>query len=338
MKILLIRQIRKSNFSHTIQQYVTKFPSSVLSGGVPATYILELDYSEYLDEALHDAYELREQLALNETLDRNQRVWYILKVALAERGYGIRLFSTMHELEQIFLEWEPSNDKGSDSGNDKEEENDDDDGGDGDGVAVNQMRQFVVQEYMTHPMLVDNKKFHLRVYVVTSGALKIWVYTGILALFAKDTYMHPSEDISLLRHLTNTCFGYKKSVAQPFVTTLDLLPLESHLKLKIREQINSLVVDLFKAALGQPTQFQPLPNAFEIYGLDFLPCETGELKLLEVNAYPDFKQSGEDLGDVISGLFERVVQNVVAPYFNVSEPAAKQEDFELVLDENMHHF
>lgn len=46
------------------------------------------------------------------------------------------------------------------------------------------------------------------------------------------------------------------------------------------------------------------------------------VSLLEVNSYPDFKQTGDDLGAVIEGLLEETVKIAVAPFFGVT---AEQE-------------
>lgn len=39
--------------------------------------------------------------------------------------------------------------------------------------------------------------------------------------------------------------------------------------------------------------------------------------LLEVNAFPDFKQTGGDLSDLVGGFWEGVVKVAVAPFFGV---------------------
>ena len=38
------------------------------------------------------------------------------------------------------------------------------------------------------------------------------------------------------------------------------------------------------------------------------------VSLLEVNSYPDFKQTGDELSSLIDGLFEGVVDVVVKPF------------------------
>jgi tubulin--tyrosine ligase len=54
--------------------------------------------------------------------------------------------------------------------------------------------------------------------------------------------------------------------------------------------------------------------------------------LLEVNSYPDFKQTGEVLSDVISGLFEHTVKYAVAPFFDVNFQGSFGDNMEKVLD------
>lgn len=41
------------------------------------------------------------------------------------------------------------------------------------------------------------------------------------------------------------------------------------------------------------------------------------MSLLEVNAYPDFKQTGDELGSVIQGLLDETARIAVAPFFGV---------------------
>ncbi len=90
-------------------------------------------------------------------------------------------------------------------------------------------------------------------------------------------------------------------------------------------QICEVTGEIFEAAArGQMVHFQTLPNAFEVFGVDFLVDAEGTAWLLEVNAFPDFKQTGEELRGLIQGLWEGVVDLAVAPFFGVE--GAKSED------------
>ena len=67
---------------------------------------------------------------------------------------------------------------------------------------------------MSHPPTIENlqgKKFHLRAYCVAKGALDVYLFPKILALFSSVPYSRPSlregEDettIDLRAHLTNS--------------------------------------------------------------------------------------------------------------------------------------
>ena len=63
--------------------------------------------------------------------------------------------------------------------------------------------------------------------------------------------------------------------------------------------------------------FQTMPNAFEVFGLDYLVDESGRAWLLEINAFPDYRQTGEELKDLVGGLWEGVVRVFVGGFFGV---------------------
>ena len=88
------------------------------------------------------------------------------------------------------------------------------------------------------------------------------------------------------------------------------------------EQICQISGEIFEAAArGMTVHFQPLPNAFELFGVDFLVDAQGTTYLLEVNAFPDFRQTGDELQDLIGGLFEEVINVAVRPFFGMGEEA-----------------
>jgi hypothetical protein len=93
--------IRKHYLSTTIANWITKYPDSVLKKHVKPSVEFEVDYAEFLDDALVEAWELKESWARNEELDGDEdeeeaakkKEWWILKPGMSERGQGIRLFS-----------------------------------------------------------------------------------------------------------------------------------------------------------------------------------------------------------------------------------------------------
>ncbi|KAL4884697.1 survival protein sure-like phosphatase/nucleotidase [Aspergillus karnatakaensis] len=345
--------IRKHYLSNTVTNWVTKHPESVLSKHVTVSVDFELDYAEFLDDALLEAYELRESLEKNESLPDNEKEWWILKPGMSDRGQGIRLFNSEDQLREIFEEWEVDSDE--------EDEEDEDEGGTGagNGVVTSQLRHFIAQPYIDPPLLLsacNNRKFHIRTYVLATGSLKVYVYKEMLALFASKPYTSPNSSSSsdtedydpvadLTAHLTNTCFQdntlpesetVQRFWALPDPPSSSPLATASDWKESVYSQICSITGELFTAASrGMMIHFQTLPNAFEIFGVDFLVDEKGTTWLLEVNAFPDFGQTGEELRDkVVGGLFESVIETAVGDFFglNGEKENEKEKGLKLVVD------
>ncbi|KAJ4381941.1 hypothetical protein N0V85_008641, partial [Neurospora sp. IMI 360204] len=318
--------IRKHFLSSTVENWVAKHPSSALKTHVKRAEAFEVDYAEFLDDSLVEAFDLRASLEKNDQLIEEGNLekveWWILKPSMSDRGQGIRLFSTMEELQSIFDGWEVESDSedednnsdaDSDAGDRPQPNGDDNDAN----INTSHLRHFIAQPYIHPPLLLpelQNRKFHIRVYVLAIGALKVYVYKDMLALFAGTPYTPPTpldpsfseEELDLSAHLTNTCLQtyLSPNAAENSVHRFWDLPTLSpeHFPQakaeEIWDQICEVTGELFEAAArGMMIHFQPMEQAFEVYGLDFLVDADSEGKntawLLEVNAFPDFKQTGE---------------------------------------------
>ncbi|KAJ2475634.1 tubulin--tyrosine ligase, partial [Coemansia sp. RSA 2052] len=104
-------------------------------------------------------------------------------------------------------------------------------------------------------------------------------------------------------HLTNTCLqakheGFDESNAVMRFWSLDL----SQDKLEhIFDQICKILSDTFAAVSNESTSFQAWANCIEQFGFDFLVDEDCNASMLEANAYPDFKQTGDGLKSIVEG-------------------------------------
>lgn len=388
MNAYIIRKalIRKHYLSNTISSWLVKHATSCLSRRFAPAVDFELDYAEFLDDALLEVYELHDAFARNEEKPPEDREWWILKPSMSDRGQGIRLFSSEAELQAIFDEWEAQNP-------DSEDEIDTDvaklemtarsqheatqaSNAARDYITTSHLRHFTAQPYISNPLLFpeapfNNRKFHIRTYVVVAGALRVYVYKHMLALFASVAYEPPSamykhaeeeegdcetDLIQRLRdvHLTNTCVQSASEATSNLsgrgdpnfhVHLFADLPLAEKAHDTIVAQVHDTTAELFRAALAHPVNFQPLPQSFEVFGFDFLVSsnccsgheDTPELNawLLEVNAFPDFAQTGASLRDVVvQGLFEEVVSEIIGPHFAVprGEATPKEPGLVKVLD------
>ncbi|KAI3398954.1 hypothetical protein diail_7981 [Diaporthe ilicicola] len=356
--------IRKHFLSSTVDHWVAKNPESPLRNHVNASEPFEVDYAEFLDDALDETFDLRASLQRNgegpgagggddeaeaqASTEAKDREWWILKPSMSDRGQGIRLFSTMEELQEIFDGWEADEPSEDDDDDDDEDKREDDgagaDGGAGDEDRINtsHLRHFVAQPYIHPPLLLPecgNRKFHIRAYVLCVGALKVYVSRSMLALFAGRAYTAPWEnenkkngsnndededDVSYLdAHLTNTCIQGPKADAGSVRRFWDVPGLSGAAKDDIFAQVCTVTGEVFEAAArAMMVHFQPLPFAFEVFGLDFLVDAGGRAWLLEVNAFPDFKQTGDGLRDVVAEFWEGAVSRGVAPFVGVESSSS----------------
>jgi tubulin--tyrosine ligase len=119
---------------------------------------------------------------------------------------------------------------------------------------------------------VSCTKFHLRAYCVASGALKVFLYTRILALFSSVPFVLPGagdSNPSLKPHLTNT--SLQADLGEASVRLLsELVGCQIFSPGWVRkssevtqedvndliDQMREILSETFKAALENPVHFQ----------------------------------------------------------------------------------
>ena len=276
--------IRKHHLAHVLHAFSVKNPTRPVPA--PRTWTLDLQFADELDELLSDdLYDVREALERNDTACPTS--WFILKPGMADQGNGIRLFSSVEQLEHIFQAFE--------------DDDDDEEAG-----ITSQLRHFVIQDYISAPLLVapdhTARKFHLRVYVICVGGLHVYMHDDMLALFSDTEYAPPTGEMQDLRgHLTNTCYqnGTEKEnvylwrdlVGQPACLASERFTLtQAHID-AVRLSAAATIGAIFEA-VGREASFhwQMWPNAFEIFGVDLLVGHDASKPhalctwLLEINA------------------------------------------------------
>lgn len=290
--------IRKSQFAYNMAKYLSKNPDSVLKKAIPETWQFELDHVDYFDEAMNEVFEVERDLQ-----EEGGNHMFIIKPSMANKAAGIKVFNNLDSLRAIFEEEE------SDSDADSEDY-------DEDAEDLSQVREWVIQRYVQNPLLVNKRKFHIRAYVMAKSNIQVYLYHDMLALFALKEYDTTNLDDNLI-HLTNTCIQTEEEEydEQASVKLFWELPLEEKDKNHIFDQMKKILADVYDACTSEMTTFQAIPNAFELFGIDFMIDDELNVYFLEANAFPDFKQTGGKLQHIIQELFESTSRVAIEPFF-----------------------
>lgn len=132
--------IRKHFLSRCIHSYLVKHPQSPMKDAVPKTWDLEISFADELDDMWGDElWDLRAAMDEDEKSAGQRKRWWILKPGMADRGMGIRLFSSREALQQIFEGFEEDEDEEGEDRDTAEETKDET------AVVTSQLRHFVIQ-------------------------------------------------------------------------------------------------------------------------------------------------------------------------------------------------
>ncbi|CAB5190293.1 unnamed protein product [Rhizophagus irregularis] len=303
--------IRKANLNYNIQKYISKNPNSILKKSTPETWFFEVIHIDYLDEALEEIFEVVQECKENDERIEEEKVKFILKPSLGNKGAEIKIFYSIEQLRNVF--------EGNKTLDDKEDHEEDEDEekeveveeaeveieevDDDDDESMFHIREWVIQRYISNPLLINNRKFHIRSYI-----LAISIYEFIFIKKFNENSFKESNQVKLFWDLSSE-------------EGINVNDLEI-----IFDQIKLILNDCFESVSNEVIQFMPLENAFELFGFDFLVDQHKNVYFLEANSFPDFKQTGDRLSHVISSLFEGTIKLAVAPFFKDEKISSDNED------------
>ena len=179
---------------------------------------------------------------------------------------------------------------------------------------INISERYVVQEYLTNPLLIENLKFDLRIYVLVTGCnpLRVYIHEDGLTRLATESYTgansHNFADMCM--HLTNyainktnpkfqfnsdpnqDCIGHKRSLNSTYEYLQGKGINIIELKLKIEDIILKTLcsVQPSLAHVYRTCQPEDVTNSmcFELLGFDIIIDNAYNPILLEVNHSPSF--------------------------------------------------
>ena len=320
---------RKAQLAHYTHRHVCKYPESILKKCMPQTVILDtwavweekiegggsaaggladivvsqshsngINRKERMEKCLLEARKAMES-AEQQYIDSAEStpsattapVW-ILKGSTVNKGVGIYIIHLYEQLVDICL-------------------------------SESDIREWVLQQYISRPLLLRQRKFHIRAYVLAVGDLDVYFCNDCLALCSGSRY-RAADTSNLLAHITNTAFqdqdpSFREDkcvllwngdrVRQLLVKNGSCSSPE-HAQARVEQVITDMkdiTTELFRAYSSEFGVFSPLEDCFEHFGFDFLVDEHWQVYLLEVNPGPDFKQTGSQLQIVIETLMRSTI-------------------------------
>lgn len=255
-----------SNLNAAEQKY-TCFDST------PTSFILESGVEEEEYFGLVTRYQdLSQHIYTKEHLPAkhcSQNVW-LVKPANLNQGKGIEIFRNLRDIKKFIWGKPPKS-------------------------------QWVIQKYIEKPLLYNERKFDIRVWVLVTDKYDIFFYRQGYIRTSSDKYTLDSTENYV--HLTNNClqqFGENYGLHEEGNTlsfeALDNLLLEKGksgiLEFSIIPRMKDLIIDTILAAkqndsglLNNKHKTNKLLN-FELLGYDFMIDEDLRIWLIEVNTNP----------------------------------------------------
>jgi len=269
---------RKSAVASLVNRMHDAFPH--LYQFVPRTWVLR---REDYDEAL----------TLEKTMNEKKGWIYICKPSAGSEGRGLQLVKKWTDLKGVLKEVWPN--------------------GQEEGPPRRRRPEYVVQRYVTRPLLVDGYKFDCRVYVVVTSALPLvaYIFEEGLGKLCTVQYERPrARNLgNAFMHLTNYSVnkhsskfkssrahdsGSKRSLSA-ILQTLEAEggPAATTMWASIKELCERTLLALQPGLIEAYSTRQPKvglhphgPKGFQIIGFDILFEENYRLRLLEVNSNP----------------------------------------------------
>lgn len=190
--------------------------------------------------------------------------------------------------------------------------------------------QWIVQKYMENPLIIANRKFDMRQWVLVAdwNPLTIYFYDEFYARFSVEEYTTNSDSLeNCFVHLVNNSIGknsenFHKSFEAENGTTIngymmgysdfnDYITWKSGNPNLVKEQIKTKMKNIAKWSLMCAVDaIEHRKNSWELYGFDYMIDDDYNPWLIEINSSPAC--------DYSTKVTERYVQKALVEILNVT--------------------
>ena len=164
---------------------------------------------------------------------------------------------------------------------------------------------FVIQKYIEKPLLIDNRKFDIRLWVLVSHDYRCYLFREGYIRMSSYNFTIDQESIDKpFIHLTNNAVqqvdrnygmheeGNQMSYKQASQLLLDQQGIELDFYQLIEEKITPVIEITFKSVEHQ-NKLNPnnKRHCFEIFGYDFMVDQDFNSWLIEINTNPCLEET-----------------------------------------------
>ena len=205
-------------------------------------------------------------------------------------------------------------------------------------VATHKKKQYLVSKYIRNPMLIEGKKFHLRMYFMVCmrpNKKSDWFLFDEGKIITAEL---PYKDADYKnKKIHDTHFkSTKKNRLFPESSELGLDDKESKKIMQQMREVLRCAYDVYKPHIATTTESK---YGFEVFGCDFMVTSDGSVKLLEINARHDYgvndieKENPEIYERFCGDISEWIYKNAVEPMFlsNVEQTEKYESEHERVV-------
>lgn len=225
---------------------------------------------------------------------------YIFKPVTGMRGMGIKVFTKFADFKKYCMRVISNHgNKWGNSTPNKET-----------------MRVFVLQEYITDPLLIKHKgkgyKFHIRHFFIYQPGTKHSFYKNIGKMALAEEPYKQADWTNKKIHDTHF-LGVEKMLFTPEDTGLSPKIIEH-----LNKQIHSLYKILNKLIKAHAGCYTESKHCYQLLGVDFMVTSDYKIKILETNA--SLGIGGNNMNENKAELFKGIVELVVDQYFPPAIP------------------
>ena len=164
--------------------------------------------------------------------------------------------------------------------------------------------RWVLAEYINNPLLVFDRKFHIRVYFLATSEKEYFYQTNGFVITAQEPYIRAN-------YLDKKIHDTHQTTSIPGLFMPDGFDIYSSDKVQyIRDQIAELCYHIAKMSYVLKC-YEGDPFCFEIFGIDIMVLDNFKIKLIEIN----IKASWLKLYDVTKNFMRGIMESVLDPRF-----------------------